>query len=299
MPTSTRNVRRARGLRDREGGPVRRRAGAGLRAARRSGTRRGLRRLDAARARHAAARPAAAAVQPVEADLVALPHVRRARAGRYGCGRTSRSGSRARCRAGSRTPRGAGSSAAGLYGGGVHEGVGDAGPSRSRCTPPSGATPRPAARGTSGSACSGAGSMASRTRPGSLPARRARSRPGLDAAAGALEDARALVGANLELAAVRGPVSIQAELTALAVDRPGGPDPLPVGGYAFATWTLTGESRSYRAESSDFARLEIASPVGASGGRGAWELGAADRRARPGRGGRGTAPTVRRRQASC
>ena len=96
---------------------------------------------------------------------------------------------------------------------------------------------------------------------------------GLDAAAGALEDARALVGANLELAAVRGPVSIQAELTALAVDRPGGPDPLPVGGYAFATWTLTGESRSYRAESSDFARLEIASPVGASGGRGAWELG--------------------------
>ena len=76
---------------------------------------------------------------------------------------------------------------------------------------------------------------------------------GIGAAAGALADARSLAGANIELAAVRGPFSVQAELTALAVDRRDVPDATPVGGYAFATWSLTGESRTYRAESSDAA----------------------------------------------
>ena len=72
---------------------------------------------------------------------------------------------------------------------------------------------------------------------------------------------------------MRGPFSFQAELSAVRVERPDGSDAGPRGGYAFATWSLTGESRSYRAESSDFARSEVRSPLGAPGGRGARELG--------------------------
>ena len=160
----------------------------------------------------------------------------------------------------------------GLYGGSVHEGVGDAGLALALHASVGRDTEAGRAwhvgLGLLGRDLDGAGDAPALSAgpPSAFPA-------GLDAAAGALDDARGLVGANLELAAVRGPVSIQTELTALVVDRPGRAGPVPVGGYVFATWTLTGESRSYRAESSDFARLEVASPVGASGGRGAWELG--------------------------
>lgn len=80
-----------------------------------------------------------------------------------------------------------------------------------------------------------------------------------------------------ETAAVFGPFSAQAEYMRLNLDGQdmngiAGLDELDFDGwYAFVSWFLTGESRTYKAEKAAFDRVKPAHPVG-SGGMGAWEL---------------------------
>jgi phosphate-selective porin OprO and OprP len=98
-----------------------------------------------------------------------------------------------------------------------------------------------------------------------------------------LVDTGAIVGADdlmkwgAEAAAVFGPFSAQAEYMRLDLDGQDmdgvpGRDELEFDGwYAFVSWFLTGESRTYKAEKAAFDRVKPAHPVG-SGGMGAWEL---------------------------
>ena len=89
---------------------------------------------------------------------------------------------------------------------------------------------------------------------------------------GPLEDASEVASANLEAAWVAGPFSVQGELTGARVARRDAGDALLWGGYAFATWTLTGERRPYAIEAADFVGIVPDDPVTA-GGIGAWEVG--------------------------
>jgi len=76
-----------------------------------------------------------------------------------------------------------------------------------------------------------------------------------------------------ELAGVYGPFSLQGEYIAANVDRDRGGDPGFNGWYAFGSWFLTGESRSYRADRGTFDVIQPNSPFNLkSGGPGAWEL---------------------------
>ncbi len=83
-------------------------------------------------------------------------------------------------------------------------------------------------------------------------------------------DSVRLVG--LELAWVRGPLTVQAEHLRANVDRPAGSDPDLSGSYVIASWFLTGESRPYRTSTATYDRLRVLRPLGT--GPGAWEVAA-------------------------
>lgn len=79
---------------------------------------------------------------------------------------------------------------------------------------------------------------------------------------------------GLEAAAVCGPLSLQGEYIAAALNRTMGlPDLDFSGWYAFLSWFLTGESRNYKQSRGTFGSLTPLRPFG-EGGPGAWELGA-------------------------
>jgi len=78
---------------------------------------------------------------------------------------------------------------------------------------------------------------------------------------------------GLEAAAVLGPLSVQSEYINTRVQRASGESDLDFNAwYAYASYFLTGESRSYKANSGTFERVKPNSTVG-QGGIGAWELG--------------------------
>lgn len=77
---------------------------------------------------------------------------------------------------------------------------------------------------------------------------------------------------GLEAAAVFGPFSVQAEYIGTQVNRQSGLDDVDLNAwYAYASYTLTGEPRTYRASTGVFDRPSVASPVN-KGGIGAWEV---------------------------
>ena len=78
---------------------------------------------------------------------------------------------------------------------------------------------------------------------------------------------------GLEAAMVMGPFSLQGEYMSVDNDVDGGSDPTFNGWYAYGSWFITGESRTYKASSGTFDRVKPKSIVG-KGGKGAWELGA-------------------------
>lgn len=76
---------------------------------------------------------------------------------------------------------------------------------------------------------------------------------------------------NLELAFVKGPISAQAEyMQARHIFLDDKPDQILTAAYVFASWFMTGESRSYRKGS--FGRIKPKRPYGK--GWGAWEIAA-------------------------
>jgi phosphate-selective porin OprO/OprP len=89
---------------------------------------------------------------------------------------------------------------------------------------------------------------------------------------GAMTNAAAYALAGLEAAAVFGPLSVQGEYLAMAVDREHDGTPHFSGWYAFASWFLTGESRVYDAAAGKFECPRPSRALG-EGGAGAWELG--------------------------
>ena len=76
---------------------------------------------------------------------------------------------------------------------------------------------------------------------------------------------------GLEAAAVMGPFSLQTEYFAKEVETANGDFDLD-GWYAYGSYFLTGESRSYKGSKGVFGRVKPKSVVG-KGGIGAWELG--------------------------
>ncbi len=83
-------------------------------------------------------------------------------------------------------------------------------------------------------------------------------------------DADATAALGMEFAAVRGPLSLQAEYIRSSVDLAAG-DASFDGAYVFASWFITGERRPYTARNGTFGTVQPASPVG-DGGKGAFEL---------------------------
>ncbi len=79
---------------------------------------------------------------------------------------------------------------------------------------------------------------------------------------------------DAQFAWVRGPWSVQSEWTRSVGDAETGPDPTLEGGYVFASWFPTGESRAYRRNRGSFGRLAPKRPLGTPGGFGAVELAA-------------------------
>lgn len=80
---------------------------------------------------------------------------------------------------------------------------------------------------------------------------------------------------GLEAAAALGPVSVQGEYLMANVENRAGQDPDFNGGYAQLAWTVTGESRSYKAAKGAFGGIKPARPFDPSnGGYGALELAA-------------------------
>ena len=79
---------------------------------------------------------------------------------------------------------------------------------------------------------------------------------------------------NVEAAGVLGPFSVQGEYLAASVDRTAGATSLYLDGwYAYASWVLTGESRTYKSKRARMDGVKPDAPVG-DGGLGAWEVGA-------------------------
>lgn len=76
---------------------------------------------------------------------------------------------------------------------------------------------------------------------------------------------------GLETALVRGPLSLQGELMWVRVNRETLANPDFYGGYAYASWFLTGESRKYSPINGKFGRVYPRKNLG-EGGIGAWEL---------------------------
>jgi phosphate-selective porin OprO/OprP len=86
---------------------------------------------------------------------------------------------------------------------------------------------------------------------------------------------------GLEAALVRGPLSVQAELVSVPVDRIGGSDVAFYGAYVFASYFLTGEHRPYHREQGVFDRVMpfeefflVRTRRGVCAGWGAWEVAA-------------------------
>ena len=79
--------------------------------------------------------------------------------------------------------------------------------------------------------------------------------------------------AGLEFLWIDGPRSLQAELLGTRVDLDDGQEADFLGYYLLATWTLTGESRSYKHSKGSLNKLVPSAPRTA-GGPGAWELAA-------------------------
>lgn len=83
---------------------------------------------------------------------------------------------------------------------------------------------------------------------------------------------------NLEAAFVWGPFSMQAEYAQLWVDSFGAlqtVDPNYNGWYVDASWYLTGETRTYEADTGEFGRPKVKNPVlwgKGQGGWGAWQI---------------------------
>ena len=78
---------------------------------------------------------------------------------------------------------------------------------------------------------------------------------------------------GVEAATVYGPFSVQSEYIATRLNRDAGNSDLDFDGYyVYASWLLTGESRSYRDRQGEFGLVTPKSIVG-KGGVGAWELG--------------------------
>lgn len=64
-------------------------------------------------------------------------------------------------------------------------------------------------------------------------------------------------GANIEGAVAHGPLSLQGEVTRIRVMRTNGREELDfAGGYVYASWWLTGESRAYNAKIGSFERIK-------------------------------------------
>lgn len=118
------------------------------------------------------------------------------------------------------------------------------------------------------------GIAASRERPqdGSNTARfRARPEAHTDGArlidTGTLANVDSITRYGVEAALVKGPFSVQAEYLASNLSRNfGNPDASFDGGYVFASWFLTGESRPYSAKKGTFGRVKPNTEYGA------WEL---------------------------
>ena len=78
--------------------------------------------------------------------------------------------------------------------------------------------------------------------------------------------------AGLEAAWVNGPLSLQGEYVMSSADPVSGSDLDSDGFYAFISYFLTGESRSYKDSSGAFQRIKVNNPYGKDGGKGALEL---------------------------
>ena len=89
---------------------------------------------------------------------------------------------------------------------------------------------------------------------------------------GTIDGASRILRMGLEANDVSGPFSWQAELLATKVMRSGAEDVLFTGGYVFASWFLTGESRNYNSATGTFVNISPNRPL-LHGGWGAWELG--------------------------
>ncbi|MCK9563508.1 MAG: OprO/OprP family phosphate-selective porin [Bacteroidales bacterium] len=77
---------------------------------------------------------------------------------------------------------------------------------------------------------------------------------------------------GLEAGAVFGPFSVQGEYIGTKLNRQSGLGDVDLNAwYAYASYTLTGEPRTYRASTGVFDRPRVSNPVG-QGGLGAWEV---------------------------
>lgn len=80
---------------------------------------------------------------------------------------------------------------------------------------------------------------------------------------------------GLEAAGSWGPLLVQAEILASHVSAKGDVQPTFAGGYAKASWVLTGEVRPYNQRRGAYGRLEPSAPVSIlRGSPGAWEVSA-------------------------
>ena len=92
---------------------------------------------------------------------------------------------------------------------------------------------------------------------------------------GTISDMDGIQTTILELAAMSGPFSFQAEIAESTVDRTANPDLDFSGFYAQVGYTLTGESRTYKGSDGEFKRLKPANSFDLQNGTwGAWELAA-------------------------
>ncbi|MCA9264060.1 MAG: porin [Planctomycetales bacterium] len=77
---------------------------------------------------------------------------------------------------------------------------------------------------------------------------------------------------NTELAAARGPITLQSEVFFTSVNRPGMETALLRGAYAQASYVLTGESHAYQKNWGVFGRVVPDDPYNLTHGIGAWEI---------------------------
>lgn len=96
-----------------------------------------------------------------------------------------------------------------------------------------------------------------------------------DTGSGNLDDFNKMKLGILEAAAMYGPFSVQSEFAKGRVERDNGSDLDFDGFYVQAGWTLTGESRTYKATDGEFKRLKPKNPFDLDKGTwGAWEVAA-------------------------